>query len=50
MILLLLLAYNVFHAFISLNVKPQLRVRHTTHRFAKLVAAEFYIPSGGHFT
>jgi hypothetical protein len=49
-LLLLLMAYNVFHAFISLNVKPQLRARHTARHFAKLVATEFYIPSDGHFT
>jgi hypothetical protein len=49
-LLLLLMAYNLFHAFISLNVKPQLRARHTPRHFARLVAAEFYIPSGDHFT
>ena len=49
-LLLLLLAYNVFHAFLSLNLKPQLRARHTTRHFARLVAAEFYIPSGDRFT
>jgi hypothetical protein len=49
-LLLLLLAYNVFHAFLSLNLKPQLRARHTHRHFARLVAAEFYVPSGDHFT
>jgi hypothetical protein len=49
-LLLLLLACNVFHALISLNVKPELRARHTKRHFARLIAAEFYHPSVGGFT
>jgi hypothetical protein len=49
-LLLLLLACNLFHAFISLNVKPQLRARHTKRHFASLMAAEFYHPPIGGFT
>lgn len=47
---LLFLAYNLFHALISLNVKPQLRDRHTKRHFARLMAAEFYYLSAGGFT
>jgi len=49
-LLLLLLAYNLFHALISLNVKPQVRARHTDLHFARLIAAEFYNPPVGGFT
>lgn len=49
-LLLLLLACNLFHAFISLSVKPQLRARHTKRHFARLIAAEFYHPPSGGFT
>jgi hypothetical protein len=49
-LLLLLLAYNLFHAFLSRNIKPQLRARHTARYFAQLIAAEFYTPSDAPFT
>jgi hypothetical protein len=49
-LLLLLLACNLFHALISLNVKPQLRDRHTKRHFARLIAAEFYHLCSGGFT
>ena len=49
-LLLLLLAYNLFHAFLSLNIKPQLRARFTARHFAKLIASEFYISAGDHYT
>lgn len=49
-LLLLFLAYNLFHALISLNVKPQLRNKHTKRHFARLIAAEFYHLSAGGFT
>jgi hypothetical protein len=44
-LLLLLLACNLFHALVSLNLKAQLRMRHTRRHFASLIAAEFYLPS-----
>jgi hypothetical protein len=47
---LLLLACNLFHAFVSLSVKPQLRARHTKRHLARLIAAEFYNPPAGGFT
>lgn len=49
-LLLLLLAYNIFHAMVSLNVKRQLRRKHTKLHFAKLIAAEFYSPPNSGFT
>lgn len=49
-LLLLLLACNLFHALISLNVKSQLRMKHTKRHFAYLIAAEFCLPSTGRFT
>jgi hypothetical protein len=49
-LLLLLLAYNLFHALISLNVKPQVRARYTDLHLARLIAAEFYNPPVGGFT
>jgi hypothetical protein len=36
------LAYNLFHAFLALNVKPQLRRVRTTSFWARAIAAEIY--------
>jgi hypothetical protein len=41
-LLLLFLAYNVFHAWLSRSIKPQLRQRHTVAHFVKMMAAQFY--------
>lgn len=40
--LLLFLAYNLFHAFLSLNLKPALRARYPLRYFVARMAAEFY--------
>jgi hypothetical protein len=40
--LLGMLAYNLFHAFINLNIKPQIRLKHTLRHWAKIIAAELY--------
>lgn len=40
--LLTMLAYNLFHAFIYLNLKAQLRCRYSKLHWARLIAAEFY--------
>lgn len=40
--LLVCLAYNLFHVFITRNLKPQLRHAHTIRHWAKLIEAEFY--------
>jgi len=41
-LLLLFLAYNLFHVWVSRALKPQLREKHTAMHFAKLITAEFY--------
>jgi len=40
------LAYNLFHAFITLNLKPQIRRGKTEIYWARLVAAELYAGAG----
>lgn len=40
--LLAFLAYNLFHAFLTLNLKPELRRAKTDCFWARLIAAEFY--------
>jgi hypothetical protein len=42
MLLLLYLAYNLFHAWLSRGIKPQLRQRHTALHFACQLKAAFY--------
>ena len=42
--LLVMLAYNLFHAFISLNLKPALRFRRTALHWAQHISAELYQP------
>lgn len=41
-LLVAFLAYNVFHAFLALNVKPAARQRKTQIFWAQLIAAELY--------
>ncbi len=43
MLLLTMLAMNVFRAFVRLNLKPALRLRHTLRHLARLVLAEILI-------
>lgn len=45
--LLTMLAYNLFEAFINLNLKPQLRNAHTKAHFGCLIAAELYSMKSG---
>lgn len=40
--LMIMLAYNLFHAFIRLNLKPQLRERHTKLHFLFMITAELF--------
>jgi len=40
--LLTMLAYNLFHVFIYLNLKAQMRCRYSKLHWARLIAAEFY--------
>ena len=39
--LLLFLAYNLFHAFLERNLKPQVRAQRTNKYWAELIAADF---------
>lgn len=41
-LLLLFLAYNLFHVWVGRALKPQLRDQHTALHFAKQITAEFY--------
>jgi hypothetical protein len=41
-LLILMLTLNLFRAFLSLNIKPCLRARHTQLYFARLLAAGLY--------
>lgn len=45
-LLMAFLAYNIFHAFIGLNLKPQLRDRKPEKYWASLIAAELYSDAG----
>lgn len=40
--LITMLAYNLFHAFIHLNLKPVVRAAYTKHHLVCLIAAELY--------
>ena len=40
--LLAMIAFNLFHAFLELNIKPVLRARHTARYFRELITADFY--------
>jgi hypothetical protein len=42
-LLIAFLAYNIFHAFLALNLKPQVRHGRTQSFWAKLIAAELYM-------
>jgi hypothetical protein len=43
--LLAFLAYNLFHAFLIRNVKPQLREGKTESFWVHLIAAQIYTPA-----
>ena len=45
-LLLVFLAYNTFHAFLSRNLKPQLRENKPEIYWARLIAAEIYCAAG----
>jgi len=45
-LLMAFLAYNIFHAFIGLNLKPQLRNGRSEKYWACLIAAELYSDAG----
>jgi hypothetical protein len=45
-LLLAFLAYNIFHAFLYLNLKPQLRDGKPEIYWARLIAAEIYCAAG----
>jgi hypothetical protein len=40
--LIIMLAYNLFHAFVYLNLKPQLRTRHTKLFWVSLIASDLF--------
>lgn len=40
--LLIMLAYNLFHAFINLNLKPEIRYKRNNFYWARVIAAEIY--------
>jgi hypothetical protein len=42
-LLIAFLAYNIFHAFLALNLKPQARHGKTQSFWARLIAAELYV-------
>ena len=41
-LLIAFLAYNIFHAFLALNLKPDFRKGRTQIFWARLIAAELY--------
>ena len=45
-LLMAFLAYNIFHAFLALNLKPQLRDSKPEKYWARLIAAELYRDAG----
>lgn len=48
--LLAFLAYNLFHAFLARNIKPQLRRAQPECFWAQLIAAQIYSEAGRHLT
>lgn len=44
--LLIMVVYNLFHAFINLNLKPEIRHKHTCLHWARVIAAEIYYLEG----
>jgi hypothetical protein len=40
--LMVMMAYNLFHAFVHRQIQPALRLRHTCLHWASLIAADFY--------
>ena len=45
-LLIAFLAYNIFHAFIALNLKPQIRLGKPQIFWARLISAELYAEAG----
>ena len=45
-LLMAFLAYNIFHAFIALNLKPQIRLGKPQVFWARLITAELYVEAG----
>ena len=45
-LLMTFLAYNIFHAFLGLNLKPQLRDSQSEKYWVRLIAAELYCSAG----
>lgn len=45
-LLLAFVAYNIFHAFLNLNLKPQVQERKPEIYWARLIAAEIYCAAG----
>jgi len=45
-LLMAFLACNIFHAFLGLNLKPQLRDAKPEEYWARLIAAELYRDAG----
>lgn len=43
--LIIMMAYNLFHAFIHLNLKPEIRHKYTKLHWARVIAAELYFIS-----
>ena len=48
--LLAFLAYNLFHAFLARNIKPQLRCTKTESFWAQLITAQIYTEAGRRLT
>jgi ABC-type transporter Mla MlaB component len=48
-LLMTLLAYNLHHAFLRVNLKPQIRMRKPQVFWMHLIAAEFYAEAGRFF-
>ncbi len=46
--LLTMLAFNLFHAFIGLNLKPEIRHKHTKMHWARMITAELFRASPNH--
>ena len=44
-----MLAYNLYHAFLLLNLKPQIRMRKPQVFWMHLIAAELYAEAGRFF-
>ena len=40
--LVIMLAYNLFHAFVNLNIKPEIRYKYSCLHWARIISAEIY--------